>query len=172
MGFTGKSRPLVSAEIFIKDQDCSKRLNKSFVNWTSTAGHYFVTSVALSIISYLMNYWVLFGIITDASKHLSPNFIWWQAPGFFCVAIPSMKTMLDIRCLQHWHFCNFRLLCVSFYQNKPNKQWSIGIIYILFSVQTNMASIDYLANPGSYVRFVRREASNNVLIWVPWLLIT
>ena len=58
-----------------------------------------------------------------------------------------MKTMLDIRCLQHCHFCNFRLLCVSFYQNKPNKQWSIGIIYILFSGANSLSSRPWVIRP-------------------------
>ena len=67
-GFTGNSRPLVSAQIFIKDQDSSKRLNKSFVNWTSTAGHYLASSVALNIISFFGNYWGSLGIITDEKQ--------------------------------------------------------------------------------------------------------
>ena len=58
-----------------------------------------------------------------------------------------MKTMLDIRCLQHCHFCNFLLLCVSFYQNKPNKQWNIGIIYILFSGANSLSSQPWVIRP-------------------------
>ena len=36
---------------------------------------------------------------------------------------------------------------MSFYQNKPNKQWSIGIIYILFSGANSLSSQPWVIRP-------------------------